>query len=149
MHPDSWNAVEQNERWPSMATRRREEELWPGEPRHNSGRGKGDMFALSWVREDLQNNESHCDSVSTANKAHTVPPPVVQMSHAPSIPSTTCSEMVILPTATKWPHPQSSHVPSKGHVSWALRSWNCVIMMQLTIDLQIWMLKLKGYWWIH
>jgi hypothetical protein len=68
------------------------EELWLGEPRHSSRKRKGDTLALSWVQENLQNNESHCYSVSTAKEAHTVPPPVVQISHTPSIPSPTCSK---------------------------------------------------------
>jgi hypothetical protein len=72
------------------------EELCPGEPRHNSGIRKGDALASSRAQEGLQNNKIHCytkEKVSKTKEAHTVPPPVVQMNHLPSIPLPTRSEM--------------------------------------------------------
>jgi hypothetical protein len=71
------------------------EELCPGEPRHNSGIGKGDALASSQAQEGLQNNKIRCytkEKVSKTKEAHTVPPPVVQMNHLPSIPLPTPSE---------------------------------------------------------
>jgi hypothetical protein len=71
------------------------EELCPGEPRHNSGIGKGDALVSSWVQEGLQNNETCCyskEKVSKTKEAHTVPPPVAQTNHLPPIPLPTRSE---------------------------------------------------------
>jgi hypothetical protein len=68
-------------------------ELCPGEPRHTFGKGKGD--ASSRVQKGLENNKACCystDKVGKAREVHTVPPPVVQTSYSPPIPSPTRSK---------------------------------------------------------
>jgi hypothetical protein len=78
-------------------------ELCLGEPKHTFGRGKGDELASSRVQNGLENNEGHCystDKVGKAREAHTAPPPVVQTSHSPPIPSPTRSKRV-----TTFPQP--------------------------------------------
>jgi hypothetical protein len=70
-------------------------ELRLGEPRRISGKGKGDALVSSRGQEDLQNNEIRCylkEKVSKAKEAHTVPPPMVQTNHVPSMPLPTRSE---------------------------------------------------------
>jgi hypothetical protein len=108
-------------------------ELWPGEPRHNSGIGKGDTFASSWVQEGLQNNESRCYSINKVSKekeAHTVPPRVVHTSHSPSNTTPTRSKTHIdPPCGHQTAAPSAQPRPVEGS---CLRSWNCFITTRLT-----------------
>ena len=45
------------------------------------------------VQEGLENNEAHCYSTDKARETHIVPPPAVQTSHSPPIPSPTHLKM--------------------------------------------------------
>jgi hypothetical protein len=60
-----------------------------------AGKGKGDVLTSSQGQEGLINNETRGyskEKVSKTKEAHTVPPPVVQTNHLPTIPLPTHSE---------------------------------------------------------